>query len=197
MPPTIYPFKLVDDLLPEKIAGGVGIKPLEVTRALDGTVLVTMPDALDAIEKTMLDDFMSTRQMFPQSKGSFLLASALLVPLEALVVNPDDFDLLGGAVTNPSYFITDVKRAFGLLVGAFRIDGDGAIVRIVEDKDGVRRVMGEFAVPNTGNAWKAMKFMTDSPSESLVDMIYMLEGTLGTAKSAAVRFVSLSLMETL
>lgn len=197
MPPTTYAFKVIDDLLSEKIAGGVGVKPLSVTRAQDGTVLVVMPDELQVLQVTMLDDFMSTRNLYPQDQGAFPLASVSLVPLEAVLVNPDDYDLLGGVVSNPSAFLPDIKRAFGLLNGAFRVDGDGAALRVVEDKAGVRRVMGEFVLGDTAGAWVPQKFKTESPSASDVDMVYTLEGTLGGAKSASVRFVSLSLMEAL
>lgn len=198
MPPTVYAYKIVDTQFAEKIGAGVGTQPLSVSVCPDGiTTIVVMPDALSDEQKLLLDEFMSTRNLFPQTKGAILLASSTLVPLSANITNPLDWDILAGVVTNPSFFISDITRAFGLLVASVKVSGTGAVLRVAEEKDGDRVIMGEFPLVDTGGVWVNRKFPTIAPRQSDNDMTYILEGTLGDATSASIRFVSLTLMETL
>lgn len=105
---------------------------------------------------------------------------------------PDSaWTILGGVVTTPSFFVTDLSKILARVVGSFKTVGAGVELQVCED--GVP--MGSPQVlDDSSGAWRTMQwYISGTPLEGTHE--YTLEGRLVSATSASVRFVSMSLLE--
>ena len=98
--------------------------------------------------------------------------------------------ILGGVVTTPSFFMADLSKSLARVVGSFKTVGESVELRVCED--GVP--MGTpHDLDASADVWATMQwYISGTPSEGTHE--YTLEGRLVTATSAAVRFVSMSLL---
>jgi len=122
-------------------------------------------------------------------------ASSKIVPGEESVAS-QTWEVIGGVVTNPSFFIPDLNKALGKLLGQAKVSGSGAQIRVVEEKEGEADVVviGPFDVPDSGGAWVVF----NQPSHTVArsgDLIYRVEAQLNGATSMEVRFTTMSLLE--
>ena len=109
-------------------------------------------------------------------------------------ITQQTWEVLGGVVTNPRFFIHDPNQIVALVVGQLKSVGSGVELRLVEDGSEVQLNTTEFAAPDTGDAWEAFKFQTDVPPTGTTECLYRLEGRLNGATSASLRFTSMTLL---
>jgi hypothetical protein len=121
-------------------------------------------------------------------------ASSVLTDAEKSITDTDpDWTELGGAVTTPDFFTSNVAACKGRVVGMVKSNGTGAKLRLKEDST---TPSGGFDVPDTSGAWQAMQwFSPDAPTSGT--HAYMLEGQLPSsgATAVSVKFVAVSLLE--
>jgi hypothetical protein len=190
-----------EDRLREEIAVDVnitkelsGIKSSEATNE-DGeptgnfTVSFVFAEDLSGDEQTALDALVAGHTGLPPTKCRFHASSTIIGGEKE--ITGSEWTVLGGVVTTPQFFCPTLAGIKARIVGSYKTDGDGAQIRIVEDGT---TVLGTFALPGTSSAWAQMQwFTTEVPTEGTHE--YTLEGILGAAGSAFVRFISMSLLE--
>jgi hypothetical protein len=170
-----------------------GIKSVETTAYGEPTgnftVSFLFPTDLSAEEKTALDALVASHTGLPPTKCRFHASSTIIGKEET--ITEEDWTVLGGVVTTPAFFCPCLDGIKARIVGSYKTDGNGAQIRIVED--GIK-VLGTFALPGTASVWTQMQwFTTTTPSEGTHE--YTIEAIKGTAGSASVRYVSMSLLE--
>jgi hypothetical protein len=155
-----------------------------------GNFMVTFyfVDDLSDEEKSALDDLVADHTGLPPVKCKFHASSTIIHGEEQ--ITESEWVALGGVVTTPQFFcpVDEIKAR---IVGSYKTDGNGAQIRVVEDGT---RVLGTFDLPGSASQWTQMQwFTTTPPTEGTHE--YTIEAIKGVAGSAAVRFVSMSLLE--
>ena len=118
-------------------------------------------------------------------------ATSSLVEAKA-IVDTQDWDYMASAVTTPTFFMADLTKFVGRVIGACKTVGAGAELRVLEDS--ASKVMGAFTLPDTGGEWAQMQFFsTELPSPGTHE--YILEGRLDGATSAEIRGTSMTILE--
>lgn len=142
-------------------------------------------------EEAALDALVAAHQGNPPARVVFHASSKLVGTEVALTEpGPDGWQVLGGAVTTPSFFTPNVAACRGRAVGEYKAVGSGAKLRITED--GVDS--GQHELADTQGAWEKMQWFSSTAPQVGIHA-YVLEGQLDGATSAAVRFVAVSLLE--
>jgi hypothetical protein len=121
----------------------------------------------------------------------FLSAGPRQADLDA--IDATDWSVIGGVVTNVGFFMNDVTRAIGRIVGELKTSGTGVELRVVRG-DGTAMRTASFAAPDTHGQWQVLTFQTDKLPDA-GEQTYILEGRLGAAAAGEVRFVSMTLLE--
>jgi len=121
-------------------------------------------------------------------------ASSVLTDSEQTVTAIDpDWEEVGGAVTTPDFFTSNVSACKGRVVGMVKANGAGAKLRL---KEGVSSPSGGYSVPDTEGGWMEMQwFAPDAPTAGTHQ--YTLEGQLPVsgATELKVKYVAVSLLE--
>lgn len=118
-------------------------------------------------------------------------ATSSLVEAKA-IIDEASWDYLASAVTTPNFFMSDLTKFVGRVIGAYKTVGAGAQLRVLEDSDA--KVMGIFDIPDSADAWAQMQFFsTEIPSPGTHE--YILEGRLNGATSAEIRGTSMTILE--
>lgn len=121
-------------------------------------------------------------------------ASSVLTDSEkTLSVATPGWEELGGTVTTPSFFATNVAACKGRVVGKVKSNGAGAKLRL---KEGSATPSGGYDVPDTDGEWVNMQwFAPDAPTTGTHE--YTLEGQLPSsgATEVSVKYVAVSLLE--
>lgn len=117
---------------------------------------------------------------------------------DAVAVTEDaSWQVVGGVVSDVSFFTADVSRALGRVVLGAKTTGTGAQLRVVEeavDGDGeVDMKPTPHAIPDTSDAWLPEKFSTTVPPRG-GDRTYRLEARRNGATTFSLRFASMSLL---
>lgn len=120
-------------------------------------------------------------------------ATSKLVDDAIDITGTTEWQVLGGVVTNIEFFVHDLTMARGRIVGSAKTEGTGATLQLVEVSGTTETVVASFDLPDTSGEWQPIKFSTSSPGSG--DLTFRLEGKLGGATSAALRFTSSSLLE--
>jgi len=157
-----------------------------------GTATITFhfESALTSGEETALDSLVAAHTGTPPLVPVYRASSKILTEEKSVTESGPGWEVLGGAVTTPSFFTPNVAACKGRVVGEYKSQGTGAKLRICED--GVDS--GQFDVPDTSGAWTKMQwFSTTAPVVGT--HTYTIEGQLNDATSCSVRFVDVSLLE--
>jgi hypothetical protein len=153
------------------------------------TVVFGFPTDLTGGEETALDALVAAHDGAPPTKVRFHASSTILH--DEANITESDWTTIGGVVTTPEFFCPTVACLKARIIGSYNTNGTGAELRIVEDGT---TVLGSFELPDSSQAWAQMQWFTTTPPTSGTHE-YTIEGKLGTATSAKVRFVSMSLLE--
>lgn len=162
----------------------------------EGDVITVLCDQEpSAADKTAIDNAVAAHDGVPPLSLEFI-ASSKLVAVEQAITETTNWQVLGGVVTNPGFFEPVLQKVVGRLVGGFKTDGDGAEVRLVEEKVGESDVVmhsSSWLLGDTEDAWGPNQFNTSVAPRS-GENTFRLEGRLNGATSASLRFVSLTLL---
>lgn len=212
MPATKYTYAIATDF-----SSGVDIDSLEaeiaassITTALDridsdGTNCdIWFASALLTAEKTTLDNDVS-----PPTGGSIIgdhagtapteivfHAASKLVEGEVVITQDATWQLLGGVITQPAFFTSNLAAVIGRVSAGVKTSGTTIQLKVTED-DGTTEadlVTAPQTIPDTAGAWQNHNFSTDV-APRIGNNTYCLWGRLNGSASASVRFVSMSLLE--
>jgi hypothetical protein len=127
--------------------------------------------------------------------AEFKASSKLVEQAEVAITDDLTWQVLGGVVTNPSFFVPDVATAFGKIICISKAVDATAELRVVErdTSDNSEVVCCLVQIPETATM-QAFDFNTTTPPRAGT-MEYRLEGRLNGATSAAVGFASMSLFK--
>lgn len=153
------------------------------------TVVFGFPTDLSSGEEDALDALVAAHTGTPPTCCKFHASSTIIGKEED--ITDADWAVLGGVVTTPEFFCPTLAGIKARIVGSYNTNGAGAEIRIVEDGS---TVLGTFELPDSSQAWAQMQWFTTAvPSAGTHE--YTLEAKLNGATAAAVRFVSMSLLE--
>lgn len=158
------------------------------------TGLVTVSFHFDADlspeEQTALDTIVANHDGQPPIIYKYHATSSL-VEAKA-IVDSDEWDYMASAVTTPQFFMADLTKFVGRVIGAYRAVGAGAELRVLEDSEA--KVLGGFTMSNTDGEWATMQFFsTVLPAPGTHE--YILEGRLNGATEAEIRGTSMTILE--
>lgn len=153
-----------------------------------GSCWVHTNSPLTVGEKDALDAVVAAHDGTPLLQVRFHGAST--IAHGEVGVTESDWALVGGVVTTPDFF-APVASLRARVTGSFKTVGTSAELRLVEDGT---TVLGSFELPDTAGAWEKMQWHT-SAAASEGTHEYTLEARLGSATSASVRYVSMSVLE--
>lgn len=149
------------------------------------------PSALDL--KTTFETGTLTGYIPTPTQANFI-ASTKMIEGEKAITSGTPFEVLAGVVTTIGFFLSTSVDAVGRVVGEIKTDGVGVELRLVRSSDGAVLTSTVFAPGDTLDVWQVMQFSTDQDPGRETET-YILEGRLNAATSAAIRFVSMSLLE--
>jgi len=118
-------------------------------------------------------------------------AASKLVEGDLAITEDASWQCLGGAVTTPDFFSSNIAAMIGRITGRYKTDGSTVELRMVEDGT---TALGTTTLPDTASAWATMQWMA-STAPSAGTHEYTLEGRLNGSTSASVKFCSVSLLE--
>lgn len=192
-----YVYAPFEDLVATIQANLQGVAVQAIGYTTEGELRVVVDKDLDPYQKAVLDQLLADRSMAPSPTTVVFHGSRGLVDLPVEITSSDDWQVIGGLVTNASFFVEDLVRAMGRVTGSFQASGVGAEIRVVEDDGkGDEQILGLWQIDDTGGAWAMLNFNTTTPPRP-GDMTYRFEGRLNGAASASTRFVTISLLELL
>jgi hypothetical protein len=147
-------------------------------------------DPLSAGDQTQLDAIVAAHQGNPPLAVRYHATASLVE--ERVIVTTNDWGYLASAVTSPDFFMSDLTKFIGKVVGAFKAIGAGAELRVLEDDD--TKVLGSFAIPDSADEWTQMSFYSTAlPSAGQHE--YIIQGKLDGATSAEIRGTSMTILE--
>jgi hypothetical protein len=161
--------------------------------AIDVHFVDTAPNAISDADKAIVDAVVASHAGL--QAADYKAASKLVEEAKLDIVQDLTWQVLGGVVTNPSYFIPDIATAFGKIQCVEEAVGATAELRIMERNpaDNTEVECCLVQIPEA-NDMQAFDFNTTTPPRVGV-MEYRLEGRLNGATSASVGFVSMSLFK--
>lgn len=193
---TVNPSQLEAEVLAVPLAT-TGIVVRDVQRVANGLYsggdfVIEFASPLDPSEESALDAVVAAHVGAP-TYALIFHASSLAIGNPAAITSDQTWQDLGGVVTTPSFFVSNLNAIIARIVGDARAVGSGAELRLVEDES---RVLSPVAlIPDTGGSWGLLPpFNSDQPP-SAGQHVYTLQGRLNGANSASLRYTSLTLME--
>lgn len=111
---------------------------------------------------------------------------------EKAISESTEWEYMASAVTTPSFFVADLSKFVGRVIGACNTVGLGAALRVLEDD--ASKVLGTFTMPDTGGEWQQIQFYSVVPPSPGTHE-YILEGKLNGVTSARIRGVSMTVLE--
>lgn len=158
---------------------------------------VTMSDSLTAAEETALDAVIAAHAPPAAADPVAYHTGARMGNVGSVVLDATQQEI-DGVVTSVGILARNKAKAFGRVVGQHKSTGAGAEIKVVETQDdGTVTQMNStpYSLPDTAGAWKTFGFSTDVEPNG-ARCAYTVEATLGAATSCEVRFIALSLLET-
>jgi hypothetical protein len=120
--------------------------------------------------------------------------AARINDIDGVITQDASWQVLGGVVSHPQFFITDLTKVVGALDLEIKTTGATAELRVEEQADGGNTIVATATLPDTGGAWQRFSFNNSVPP-SAGKNTYELQGRLNGATAAEVRYVTLSLLE--
>lgn len=157
------------------------------------TVTFCFSTDLSGDEQTALDILIAAHPGTPPTTVLFHASSVLTDQNSSALDTDPDWTELGGAVTTPIFFTSNLPYCLGRVVGEVKTNGIGAKLRVRESDT---TPTGGYDVPDTGGSWVTMQwFAPDAPTPGTHK--YTLEGQLPSSGSTVldVRYVAISLLE--
>ena len=143
-------------------------------------------------DETTADAVVAAHSGQPIPSVSFIASTKLVET--SRVISSSDWELMGGVVTNPGFFDSDLNHLMGRIVGQLEADGE-IEMRLVENQDGDEQVMcspvwtlGPKATPGS------FQTNTNVPPRA-GENAFRLEARLTTATVAKLYFTSLTLLK--
>lgn len=141
-------------------------------------------------EQTALDTIVANHDGQPPV-GYKYHATSSLVEAKA-IVDSDIWNYMASAVTTPDFFMDDLTKFVGRVIGAYRAVGDGAELRVLEDDES--KILGSFSMTDTQGEWSTMQFFSSVlPTSGTHE--YILQGRLNGATEAEIRGTSMTILE--
>lgn len=176
------------------ITANAGITQVLSGVTVNGECLITFQSPLTDAEKIVLDGIVAAHAG-ADTVVNFHASSTVLSESRLVVTLAPAWEVVGELFTNPSFFVSDLTRAKGRMVGQYKTSGPGAVLRIVEqDAAGVDVVVATFNALDTAGTWQAAKFFT-SVVPRVGDLNYRFEAQAPAGVTLEVRAFSLSLLE--
>lgn len=147
-------------------------------------------DSLSNEEFNLLTDIVNNHEGLSVPNYKFHASSKLVENKIDIVSN--DWQDLGGIVTNIGFFTDKIEKCFGNVVFDVKCDGDVEL-RMIKG-DGTLMTLPSIQIADTLDLWEHSDFVTNQLADSF-RQTYILQGKLITASSASVRFASISLLE--
>ncbi len=144
-------------------------------------------------------DKLSIRTAEAVAKPIVFHASSKIIDGVVQIETSSSWQLLGGVVSNPAFFIPNISAALGRFVTAYNTVGSGAQIRISEDDSlggpvkFLRTTPTEL--PDTSGSWKQDVHLDTTTVLRPTRNMYLIEGRLNGATSASVGFASITLLE--
>jgi len=157
------------------------------------TVYVGFASTLSSGEEAALDALAAAHTGVPPTQIIWHAVSALTDDVKSVSDTDPAWTELGGTVTTPDFFTSNVLACRGRIVGMVKSNGTGGKLRMREDST---VPSGGYDVPDTSGEWQPMQwFSPDAPTAGT--HYYTLEGQLPSsgATSLEVKFSSVSLLE--
>lgn len=158
-------------------------------------VSIMFEDVLSTDEQVVLTTIVAAHQGV-EYRYIFHASSTLVGP--ATTITESSWQELGGAVSNPAFFTSDVANCRGRISFMYKTTGTSSDLRIVEKGSSIPDLVLNsqiYQLPDTLGEWKIGRFWTDIPPRGGGDVVYVLEGQLNGATNASIKFCSLSLLE--
>lgn len=161
--------------------------------AFQGLIAVYFANEVSDADKAIVDAAIAAHQ--GKTELTFK-ATATLVPAAEVAITEDlSWQTIGGVVSNIQFFIPNLAKALGRVQGVAKAVGTTVELRIVErdPTDGSEIVIAQTILPAVAT-FQAFAFSTDvAPRPGTME--FRLEGRLNGATSAALGFVSMTLLE--
>lgn len=177
--------------LSAEIEAACGQVPLSVDVGASQVIIEFSPD-LPAEQEANLDAAVAAHDGV-RAIVEFIAASEA-VNTEKAITQDQTWEVLGGVVTNPLFFIHDPNQVVARVVGQLKTVGVGMEMRLVENSGEKVLTSAVFQAPDSADAWQEFKFQTDVPPDSQTETLYRLEGRLNGATSASIRFTAMTLL---
>jgi len=194
-----FPTGAVD---PEKLKAEVGASgisvPCSYAYVYGTTCEVFFDQPISEDDQTALAAIVAAHQ--GQVEITLGASSKVVEGLDVPITETDQWQTLGGVVTRPEFFDSNMGKLFGRAVGSVRAKGDGVELRILEQKEGAEDVQLSdiYKVQDSVNEWKPFGFSSNVPPRvtgpDSEGNTYLLQGRLNSAGAGGVRFASLTLM---
>lgn len=136
----------------------------------------------------------ASKELTRQPAVIFHAASTLAQSEKAITAA--DWEDLAGVITTPEFFMYDLTKALGRIVGDYQAAGSGVELRVVEQKAGDADVViaGPKVLVDSAGAWAMVSFSTTAAPRTGQNR-FVLQGRLNGATSAKIRYTSMSLLE--
>lgn len=186
--------KVNDDALTLEINGSaISSAALSYITIHDNECDIWFDGELSAEDQTTLDGVVAAHQGVQPLAVRFLASSVLTDHETTVTDTAPGWTELGGAVTTPSFFSSNLPFCKGRVVGQYKTNGEGAKIRL---REGDAIPTEDTTLPDSGGEWANMQwYPADAPTEGT--HAYTLEGQLPTSGATAmsVKYVAVSLLE--
>jgi hypothetical protein len=159
----------------------------------EDTVQIGFTRDLTAPEVTALDTVVAAHAGVEMTM--VFHATSKVLDSAVQVTSTDTWQEMGGVITNPGFFVSDLTRAFGQLTGQAKVVGTGAEVRLVEDVGGVLYPLITGTLTDTAGAWAVASWTSVGIPQAGGERPILLQARLNGATSAWLRYMSATLME--
>jgi len=150
-------------------------------------------DVLSTEDQLTLDGVVAAHQATPPYIFVFKASSKVVGSDPKSITNPSEWEEAGGAVTNISFFLPDVTKAWGRFSVDVKTNGAGAKLRVIRQSDGAVCTAADIDIPDTGGTWQIVSFWANQNQPPGPDR-FVLQGFLNGATDFQVRDCAVSLM---